>query len=481
MDNSKVDTMLSRNNHLMLSSVFLEFDDQVEWDVTALSKDWALWMSQNQRVPTMSKVGIMSSLRFQQLLNPWIPTKLGSYFRLMMHTSSIVYNHGPKDCYCGISFENFYALRSHAGTNLLIGLEDLLRPAELAKAPMEKLRAIFLILFGTILAVLYNERLDHDVVKLVYLILHQTLKLMSDNTEQLYPRGHVQRASTEEFYQLQDQLVQVLAHRLIELADRLALLESGVSKQLLVNSARQKWHLPATFAWEDSELPHVSVATADNHQLCGGQIKDLEMSCDFYSFDSSFGTKKQYDCTATSCTTTRIIEQDSLTEPSQVSAQDTTTCTKCGIILPFGLPDPQCYSCTFSDWLSWESWEADRIDPSWAPELSQASDDPVRGSERSFNSDERNMGDALYEELYAGYHGKPFSNCMNYGLCYSPHPLSRSIDNNTNSSSSENFDMGKLCHPTCLVPCQAKHPHRTRDCSKCINPVFRLPPSRNRK
>lgn len=95
--------MLSKNNHLMLSSVILEFDDQVVWNLTALSKDWALWMSRNDRIPSMSKVGIMSSLRFQRILRPWIPTKLGSYFRLMMHTSSIVYNHGPQHSYSGIS------------------------------------------------------------------------------------------------------------------------------------------------------------------------------------------------------------------------------------------------------------------------------------------------------------------------------------------------------------------------------------------
>jgi hypothetical protein len=171
IDNTKVDTMLSRNNHLMLSTVFLEFDDQIKWNLTALSTDWALWMSQNDRVPTMSKVGIMSTLRFQQLLSPWIPTKLGSYFRLMMHTSSVLYNHGPQALLCGIPFNDFYALKSRAGTNVLLGLEDLLRPAELAKATPEKRRVIFLILFGTILAVLYNERLEDDTVKMVCLML----------------------------------------------------------------------------------------------------------------------------------------------------------------------------------------------------------------------------------------------------------------------------------------------------------------------
>jgi hypothetical protein len=99
----------------------------------------------------------------------------------MMHTSLIVYNHGPQDRYCGIPYDDFYALRNHAGTNVLIGLEDLLRPAELAKATPEKLKAIFLLLFGTVLAVLYNERLEDDTANMVCLTPTKTTTLTSDS------------------------------------------------------------------------------------------------------------------------------------------------------------------------------------------------------------------------------------------------------------------------------------------------------------
>jgi len=42
---------------------------------------------------------------------------------------------------------------------VLNGLEKLLKPSELAKASNEKIRAIFLLLFGTTLAIVYNHRL----------------------------------------------------------------------------------------------------------------------------------------------------------------------------------------------------------------------------------------------------------------------------------------------------------------------------------
>jgi hypothetical protein len=67
--------------------------------------------------------------------------------------------------YCGRASREAYVVRSHAGTQVLIGLEALLRPAELAKATVEKKRAIFLLLFGTVLAISYTVRLDDNTAK----------------------------------------------------------------------------------------------------------------------------------------------------------------------------------------------------------------------------------------------------------------------------------------------------------------------------
>lgn len=80
-----------------------------------------------------------------------------------------------------IPYDDFYALRNHAGTNVLIGLEDLLRPAELTKATVEKFKAIFLLFSGTVLAVLYNERLEDDRANIVCLTLTKTTTLISDS------------------------------------------------------------------------------------------------------------------------------------------------------------------------------------------------------------------------------------------------------------------------------------------------------------
>jgi hypothetical protein len=165
----------------------------------------------------------------------------------------------------------------------------------------------------------------------------------------------------------------------IDLADGLALLESGVSKQLLVNSAKQQWHLPAAFIWKDSLIPYESVSTEDDpsasglNNLCGGRLKELEELCNFYSSDSSSGSKGKYYSFAMSPTVSVTVAQETLTDTFPVPAQSIPTCKKCGITFPEGLLDLLCYSCTFFDWESWESWESRNADWSLTDPLPESS------------------------------------------------------------------------------------------------------------
>jgi hypothetical protein len=98
----------------------------------------------------------MSSFQFRDLLKNWLPDTLCEQFRLMVYTSSLLYNLGNGVSYSGITPLEFRMTLSKAGTALLESLEKLLRPAHLAKALPENKRAIFLVLFGTILAVGYS-------------------------------------------------------------------------------------------------------------------------------------------------------------------------------------------------------------------------------------------------------------------------------------------------------------------------------------
>jgi hypothetical protein len=115
----------------------------------------------------------MSTTRFERLLHPWISLELAKDFRIMVYTSSVIYNLGVRDDYCGYTAPEFYNIRSYTGTQVLNGLEKLLRPSELTNASNEKTRAIFLLLFGTVLAIVYNHRLLEDTspVRLIMPVL----------------------------------------------------------------------------------------------------------------------------------------------------------------------------------------------------------------------------------------------------------------------------------------------------------------------
>lgn len=328
---------------------------------------------------------------------------------------------------------------------------------------------------------------------------------------------------------------------MVDLADRLALLESRVSKQLLVNSARQQWHLPAAFVWKDSLTTYEPVFTEDNPPACGsntlcrGQLKSLEKICNFYSLDSSSGPKEQYSCFAVSPTVPITMAQDTLTH-TFLPAQNIPTCKKCGITLPEGLPDLQCYSCTFFDWESWESINADwgladpilepgscppfenssQVAPSTItqtdigfagarppissrvidcrdcmqknvhaenelPKPPQASAGCVRRTRRAFDDDDDNDEDDLQDEPNLRRHYSPYPQggwvCDYHKLDHTvPVHLRRSIDENRIDATNMN-----ICRTIYLVSCDSAQSYRERDGPKCISPVFRPSPSRNKK
>lgn len=169
-ENGDINFVLSENNALVINPISLEYEGHIVWDITELSRDWASWVCRNDRNPNISKIGVMSSLRFQDMISPYISKSLAGDFRLMMYISSIIYNHGPQPSYSRFALGDFFKVRSIAGAKVLAGLDKLLRPAELAKATVEKIRTIFLMLFGTVLAVLYNERLEDNTINMVMLL-----------------------------------------------------------------------------------------------------------------------------------------------------------------------------------------------------------------------------------------------------------------------------------------------------------------------
>jgi hypothetical protein len=108
-----VKSALHRKNQFGLSPTSLEFEDVVNWDILSLSDQWATSMSNNKIKSTTSIVGIMSTEKFERLLYPSITPELAKDFRIMIYTSSVIYNLGVRDDYCGYATSELVKIRSY--------------------------------------------------------------------------------------------------------------------------------------------------------------------------------------------------------------------------------------------------------------------------------------------------------------------------------------------------------------------------------
>ena len=104
-------------------------------------------------------MGILSSYRFKQLLQERLSENLASALRLLCEASSVLYNIGFQKAYAGRTAQDLARIQSYAGCRVLGLLEAVLSKNSLSKMTLGNLKAIFLVLFGTILAVGYTRQI----------------------------------------------------------------------------------------------------------------------------------------------------------------------------------------------------------------------------------------------------------------------------------------------------------------------------------
>lgn len=115
--------------------------------------------NQNSEPASTSRVGILSSSKLEHLLDNLVDKGLRRAFKLLIESSSVLYNHdGDTDFYWkSYSLADLANIRSIAGTLVLQHLERALKNLALAKYSLRELKALFLIVFGTIIAVGYSK------------------------------------------------------------------------------------------------------------------------------------------------------------------------------------------------------------------------------------------------------------------------------------------------------------------------------------
>ena len=143
----------------------LAFEAEVLWDLDAMVSEFAGWMSHDHGLPaSTSRVGILSSAKFTRLVRTIADERLTRVFRLLVESSSVLYNHDGQlhICWKDYSKDDLESIRSFAGTSVLRHLERVLSNIALAETSLKEMKALFLILFGTIIAVGYSQPVGHN-------------------------------------------------------------------------------------------------------------------------------------------------------------------------------------------------------------------------------------------------------------------------------------------------------------------------------
>lgn len=150
---------MARSSCLIAKDIQSDVDSNVHWDLEYISKNFAQWLGSPYVSPaSFSRVGILCSFKLIHLLSDFLPEILIQHFRLLMETSSILYYNGNPCGYAEYSHIDLCLVRSFLGTKVLNGLEKALASTALAKATVHELQALFLMLFGTIIAVSYSDQ-----------------------------------------------------------------------------------------------------------------------------------------------------------------------------------------------------------------------------------------------------------------------------------------------------------------------------------
>ena len=190
----------------------LHFKEVVHWDVSALCTDFATWMTADNAQPAAtSRVGVLSSMQCQRLLCRYLDDDLCIHLPLLVRTSSLLYNRqdSPHPCYTN---EHLSSARSLLGNELLKNLETALKPTSLSKNSKQQLEVLFMVVFGTIIAVVYTCNTDSEGAR--------------------------------------DELIQILTHYLVLIGERVGLLQCDMKKLQLIQDCHNLWNKTGGFGWD---------------------------------------------------------------------------------------------------------------------------------------------------------------------------------------------------------------------------------------
>jgi len=130
----------------------------IHWDLQRIASNCADWICEaTVNSAACSRVWMLSSLDAERLLAEPLDANLSKALRVVVGTSSIIHNWGDEATFSHYTSSDLWSIRSFAGTQVLRGLATTLSIDRLAKASHDELKAIFLVLFGAVIAVGYTS------------------------------------------------------------------------------------------------------------------------------------------------------------------------------------------------------------------------------------------------------------------------------------------------------------------------------------
>ena len=206
-----------------------------------------------------SLVGILSSSAFESMISKFVGESLSKHLRLLVKLTSFLYSRGSQTSDADCDSTGWWSLRSLAGNRVLQELELALGNAFLATVSLEKLTALFLVQFATIIAVGYFEP-------------RGPLRGLSGSTFELpiyqsptSVESCTSRPSAQAFSVAQSHLLRILTHHMVYIAERINLLEPKISRKRIIEGSACRWNRRAMF--QCNKMPNLQDVDIHNDIL----------------------------------------------------------------------------------------------------------------------------------------------------------------------------------------------------------------------
>ena len=271
-DEDTYNAMISSHPFIVADNFCQSFDAMIKWDVASISSEFVLWMTDDDAQPgSTSLVGILSSSAFENMISKFVDRSLSKYVRLLVKLTSLLYSREGQAPYVGCDSTSLWSLRSFAGARVLQELEPALGTPSLSVASLEKLTALFFVLFATIIAVGYSKPRSPSGD-----LGAPTFGLSVDQSP-TSTESCTSEFSAQAFSEAQEHLLRILTHHMVYIAERINLLEPNVSRKRIIEGSACRWNRRATFRW--NEMPASKDAEDHTNLVSSCVDRTLPIGC----------------------------------------------------------------------------------------------------------------------------------------------------------------------------------------------------------